>query len=515
MTSTAPPDSRSASDVGSSAAEPQTREPRGVRVLVALEVVLAALLILPQLGSRSLGNDESFSVTLVRLPWSKFAHLISDREGNMVLHSLILRAWVSMGTSEVVVRSLSVLCALATIPLLFVLARRLLGTRTALLGGLLLVVNGIFVHFARETRAYAMCMLLVTASTYLFVRGIDRPSRAIWLSYAVCTALVGYSLYLALLVPMAHAATLVFLPKERRPWRRMIEAAGLLFVLLLPLAKLMATGLGGGSAGVSWASGNAGGRAVDKLRTLVPRPVGAVLAIVAIAVVVVAIRELRRRGRFVPSMETWRTMFVPLWLLVPLVLIGVASYFAKPLFVLRYMSFCVPPLAVAIAWLLTRIRRRAVFVVCTVVVVAISAATIPWYYRSHAEDFRSAAHFVSSSGHRGDGVLFVAPFGRMPIEYYLPKSGNPLEPVFPKYPWGTHFEEIVGDVHMNAKQVETGASGFNRVWLVLFHEKPYGKPDPRFAAAERGLSKQFTRTSVRHFDGVTVVRYDRSGNGPS
>ncbi|MCJ7618965.1 MAG: glycosyltransferase family 39 protein, partial [Anaerolineae bacterium] len=83
---------------------------------------------------------------------------------------LILHLWTLIfGPSAVSVRLFSVGVGTLSIPLMFLVARRLFGRRTALIAALILTVAPFHVYYSQEARMYALVTLLVLASSYLFL----------------------------------------------------------------------------------------------------------------------------------------------------------------------------------------------------------------------------------------------------------------------------------------------------------------------------------------------------------
>src|SRR5207245_2337046 len=80
-----------------------------------------------------------------------------------------------------------------------------------------------------------------TVASYLFVRGLERPSWTVWIAYAIVSALAAYAHFFALLVPLAHATSLLFVRPELLPWRKLVGSACLLVVLLGFLIYLIAS----------------------------------------------------------------------------------------------------------------------------------------------------------------------------------------------------------------------------------------------------------------------------------
>src|ERR1700751_2119980 len=85
--------------------------------------------------------DECFSVEVCRIGWRNFLHLLWWREANMSLYYLLLRAWLHLGHSPFLIRSLSAVIATATLPAVYWLARLLYDRRVALIAAALFAFN--------------------------------------------------------------------------------------------------------------------------------------------------------------------------------------------------------------------------------------------------------------------------------------------------------------------------------------------------------------------------------------
>jgi mannosyltransferase len=481
------------------------------RYLLALELLLAALLGVITLGKRSFFLDETVSVTIAKLPWHQFTHIVKTREGNMVLYHLLLSWWTALGDSEFVVRLLSVVAFVTTVAALYALACRLAGRRVALLAGLLLAVDPFMIRYAQTARGYELSVLLVTCTTLLFVRALDRQTWLAWLSYSLVAALGVYAHFFALLVPAAHALSLVCVPPERLRWRKLIGAAGALVVFLLPFFYLL---LHNTSSGVEWSAGNPIGRIFTKIHE--HPPVAGLFLVVCAAIVVAAFLLLRRwRGARFRSQETWRWTLPVAWLLVPPAIVVVVAVVIRPLFVPYYFMVCLPAALLLAAMLIARSRVAAVAVaLAAIVLLASLAADVRWYRSGSSEEWRGATRYVLDDSRPGDGVLFVAPYVRLPFGVYLGQQSRVTRtrapaPVYPSAPFGADEIRYDSYIPITATEVRRSATRFKRIWLVLSHNSINGHPDPRYYAAVRGLTEAgFTAGPTRAFPGIVVVSYD-------
>jgi uncharacterized membrane protein len=485
------------------------------------ELILGAILGSLFLATHSLFLDETVSATLATVPWHRFTDVVAHREPNQGLYYLILRGWVVFGHSEAALRSLSVLAAVGALAVVILVTRELFGQRVALLCGLLLAIDPLYVQFAQDVRGYSLCLLLVSASSLLFVRGIQRPtSRPLltWAAYALITALAAYTNFWAALVPLAHAASLAFLPRARIPWRRLVPAAIALVALLVPLALLIqATD----SAGVNWAAGSSAGRLITRIRDHVPHAVLDLAVLVVVVVVLGIVLALRRRPAVAEVFDReWPVFFTVCWLVVPVAAVVLLSLVDKPLLVVRYLMVSLPPavmlVALLVVWLWNRRlapgRSWASRVGAPLLLVAAVAFSVvlsaQWYDLGGPQDFRSAVTYLADQGHPGDGVLIFAPYERMPVEWYLrdyPAAQRTLHPVYPSLAFGVNPLYFDGSLSLTKADVVHSAAAYNRVWFVLVTADTHLYPGEE-GSVQSGLTTDgFAMRHTESFRGVEVI----------
>jgi uncharacterized membrane protein len=486
------------------------------RLAVVAELILGGVLGSLFLGTHSLFLDESVSATLATAPWHRFTNVVSHREANMALYYLLLRGWVVFGHSEIALRSLSVILAVGALWVVIMLARSLFGRRVALIAGLLLAVDPLFVQFAQDVRGYSLALLLVSASCLFFVRGIrqvDPPPRLCWTAYTIVTALAAYSNFWAALVPVGQALSLAFLPPGRIPWRRVLTSAVALVVLLVPLGLLIEST---DSAGVNWAAGSSAGRLFTHIRASVPHAVLDLLVLVAVGVVVVVIVLARRRadiGKFFA--RQWPLFFTACWLVVPVAAVVMLSLVDRPLLVVRYLMVSLPPAILLVAVGVDRVSslaRRgatALAAVLLVVLVGVSALGVAqWYSLGGPQDFRSPVAYIAGRAQPGDGLLIFAPYERIPVEWYMadrPAAERDVHPVYPATAWGADPLAFDGSVPVTGSEVERAASAYQRIW-VLSATADLSLYPAEAASVDAALRRAgFTPAGTRVFRGVQVT----------
>jgi mannosyltransferase len=466
---------------------------------------LAALTGVIFLGSKGFTSDEAVSVTLARLPWSHFGDLIVHRETNGSLYFTLLHVVTNGNGREWGARALSLVAFILATAIFVLLVQRLFGTRTAVIAGTLFALSPLHVEYAQTAREYLLALVFVVASTYLFVRGVQDPSTAVWAAYSVASAAAAYSFLLAAAVPVAHVLSLAALPRGRVPWRSVRLAIVGFLVLLLPLLFFLSQTKASG--GVAWASGNLPGRVAVSFRDLFPRA----LLLVLLAGLTAGLAWAW--WRIVPRFS-WPATLMFAWLAVPSYLVCVAALVWQPLFIVRYFMIFAPPLLVLVAAILVRLRGYALVGAVAAVLVVGGYGLVRWYSGGAGADYRGASAYVANAARPGDGVLFYAPYVRMPFELYFQGTATArtdrARPVYPSDSWNRAPARFIESVPMPEGPIRGALQAYRRVWLVLSQYRLYGQSDPGYDHVLAALSgRGFRLVQNRSFAGLVLRRYDR------
>lgn len=125
--------------------------------------------------------------------------------------------------------------AAAAIPVFYALGKTLFNHRVGVIASFLLGVNGFFIFYSQEARAYSLLVFLTLCSSYFFVKSVILPSRKTWAGFVICSILSVYSHFFAFWVIGVHIVSLVFLPRDNIDWKGIIFSAALIFVCSIPL----------------------------------------------------------------------------------------------------------------------------------------------------------------------------------------------------------------------------------------------------------------------------------------
>jgi len=122
--------------------------------------VLGFLLRAWEIGAKGLWLDEAFSVWLGWQPLGELLAWVVKIDQHPPLYYALLHFWIKIaGDNPNDVRMLSAILGTLTIPVMFLLGRRLMGTTVGLLAALILALSPFHVRFAQETRMYTTLTL--------------------------------------------------------------------------------------------------------------------------------------------------------------------------------------------------------------------------------------------------------------------------------------------------------------------------------------------------------------------
>lgn len=457
-------------------------------------VVVGTVLRLIDLGRKSFWLDEIASVAIARRSSPVFWHFLWHDEGNMAAYYVVLRPWLHLGYGEATVRLLSVIAGVISIPMMYVLARRLFARDTALLATIFFALNTCAISVSQEARAYSWLVLLVLLSTWLFVRMVERPTSGRSCAYALVAGLTFYFQYFGVLVPAVHAVSLVALPRGRRPWKALGLVAMILVVVAVPILWLIHAQDVGHIAWVgspSWLEFYHLGAflAADS-----GKAVGGVLLALDLVLVGIFFAKFRDVLHGVDAEERWRYVLVASMVATPILITLLASII-RPAFYHRFLIVCLPGWVLMTALGAQRIGSRIWRGVAIGAVCALSLVSTVLLYQRPGEDWRGVAHYLAAHTEPADRVLYyesVGEFGGESYRDWLPGGDGPR-------PLAIGVNAPDGDWQQKIQNAP-------RVWLVLYRTNAEGNAA---RAIEQVLAAQYQQVEWSPFEGVTVLEYSR------
>ncbi|WP_236075660.1 glycosyltransferase family 39 protein [Streptomyces coffeae] len=328
----------------------------GAAVILAPGVLMLALGLWGIRRENSMWRDESTTSQVAHRDLGEIWHLLGTIDAVHGAYYLLMHGVFALWDGGLLAMRLPSLLAMAfTAVMVGLTGRRLAGPHAGLLAGLILPLLPAVQTYAQEGRSYALVCAAVAGATHLLVRAAARPSGWIWAGYATALA-VGCLLHeFAVLVLLAHGATLLWAGADgavRWAWCRAAAAVVLVLMPLVIVSQQQA-------AQVAW------------LKTPGTAQLGGVLALVLAGATCAAVpeRPLARLGL--------RQLALPLLAVPPAVLLLVS--FVHPLYHDRYILYCHIGFALLIGMAADRLLRTVPRpkAMAAVVALATVAALLP------------------------------------------------------------------------------------------------------------------------------------------
>jgi mannosyltransferase len=311
---------------------------------------------------------------------------------------------------------------------------------TGLAAGVLFTLLPAVIRYAQEARSYAIVTMLAAITTYLLLKAIEDGGRW-WIGYGVAAALTGLFNIFGLLILIAHGVTLLIaapgLPglAGRRPAGvlvRWVLAGIVTVVVLIPIVAFAYSQ----RTAISWMTGHVAIRsaAVNLVRDWAgpEKLFWPVFGLAAFGIVADAVTWRRGRPAVTPG-----SVALP-WLVLPPAVLLVASQ-VHPVYDGRYVEYCLPALAILVAWGLTWLARLVAAAIpplgraglgwlgwlpAAAILVLLVVAHIPADAKvslpsSRADNLAGDSQIVAANAMPGDIVFFI-PMSYRPIEVEYP-----------------------------------------------------------------------------------------------
>ena len=455
----------------------------GWPTLIPPAVTLTICLI--GIDSASFWRDEAATLDAEARPIPALLRMLTQVDAVHGAYYLLLWPVVhTVGGSEFAVRFLSAVAMAAAGYGIGVLGTWLHSRCAGMSAGVVFAVLPQVSRYGQEARSYAVVVAFAVLASCLLVRALARPGRRWWVGYGCAIGALGLLNLFALLLLVAHAVFILYQDRSRvRSWLLAATAACVpsLPVLILALRQ---------QDQLSWVSPpgtNAGGDLAVWLA-------GSVLS-VALASVLIGLFIGRRRGRHALA---W--LAVP-WLMLPPVMLILGSEL-KPVYVQRYLAFCLPALALLIgAGLATLASAPRVI---GVVLLGVPTQSAIRQTGGHGDDIRDAAAILMRQARPGDGVLFNCPschYPDMPREFAFayPQAFAPLVDV--TMAASPSASNTLRGTELGQSAINERLAGVNQVWVVDMG----GSAEPA-ALRDRG----FHLVSIERADNIWLQDYTRA-----
>lgn len=216
-------------------------ERQRIHLILGVIVVGAAILRFGTLGLQSFWSDEAATVDLVRMSLGHMLSAIPDSERTPPVYYVLAWFWTRLfGSGEVGLRSLSALFGTLTVPIAFLLAKRVAGELAGLIAAALTAVSPILVWYSQEARSYELLVFLTAASVWLSLRARETRSPRWIVGWGVVACLAIATHYFASFVVVFEVLLIAGAGVRGRVLWAVLALLGAVQLALAPLAAYQA-----------------------------------------------------------------------------------------------------------------------------------------------------------------------------------------------------------------------------------------------------------------------------------
>jgi len=436
------PDPPHSDDPAEPAAEVRPWRRRSRWLVIAVPMAVSAVTGGYQIGSPSLWRDEAYTKDAIGRSAGQLVALLGHQDAVHGAYYLLMHVIAGViGTSATALRLPSLGAMVIAAGFTAATARRAASLArppcpapgggagrwpdvpalTGLLSGLLFATAPYMTYYAQMARSYALETMFATIATYLLVRAGPDGRWRWWLGYGAAVALTGLLNIFGLLILAAHGVTLLLAalprtaPGGRRtpgiPWRWLAVAVAAVAVL-----SPLLVAAGHQQQQIAWLTRPAVST-IERLASTMAGSKDLVIPLALLALAGLAAAWLA---------DGWRPLnpaavALP-WLVMPAFLLVVAS-FAKPVYYVRYVEFCLPALAIAagagLTGLIRLAARKPLGWLPAVLIIAVLAALLAGPQQAirqtaaRPDDLRKASAIVAAREQPGDVVFYIPSFMRV------------------------------------------------------------------------------------------------------
>lgn len=425
----------------------------------------------------SFWGDEAASVMSAERTLPSLFGMLKNVDAVHGIYYLFLHFWIqAFGASELSVRLPSGIAVGVFVAGTFVLGRMLVNRNMAIVAAIISAVLPRSSYLGADARSYAFSTAIAVWITILFLVLLrhqftsDRFRRLAWVGYAAGLAIGIYLfLYLGLLL-LVHGAFLYTSRTFRRQRKLWLVAASIAVTLTLPIIVVGYTQRG--QIAFLAHRGYATAKSILVTQWFVNPLLASAAWLMIVAAVIGVILTWRR------SPERSSPLLLPLlWVILPTLSLLCLNA-VTPAYNLRYVSFCIPGVSLAMAAGIWTFRHPAVRValLSLLLVLAIPTDVVQRgpYAKDGGSDLAEVAATLGAEAQAGDAIIFdetTAHRQRPRLAMYLyPNDFQGLRDVTLKTPYLARSE--LWDTTYPLAEVAEELEPARRVWLLEIKGSP-------------------------------------------
>ncbi len=430
--------------------------------------------------------------------------------GEVPLYFILLHYWTRIfSISEISLRSFSAIFDILSILLVFLVAKKLLNEKVALLSSFFYAISIPAIEHSQEARQYSIYVFFVLLSTYFFIRILKNNKFTSWVLYMASITLGLYTSYLiffVLVIDVIFLAYTIFVVRlDKNFVKKAIIAYVILFLINLPLifsslqpkntVEIWLTRPADASsitpASIIKVMVNLSGwiYPTESLKLKIKNNDFKTFSLLDLLLIIsLMLVVIFSYGFFIISFfkrgNKSNTLLLLLWFFVPIVISLVFSLFTyiRVFSSVRYLLISVPPFIILFSQGIISLKRYKKLMI----ILLLAAHIMPlhsYYTNLDKPQFREASAYLSGFN---EPIFVNIATAQVALKYYSEKKEN-----------------VIGI--RNFDDLKAKLNGNNSFWLVLTFTKYTGQEDK----IKDFLKKGYIITEQKHFFDVELLHYKK------
>lgn len=206
------------------------QKPKSFVFLLIVTLFIGFLVRLLSIQTKSFWFDEAFSYFVSEKPLPDLI-TATAADNHPPLYYILLHCWLNLGSSEVILRTFSLIFGVLTIPLIYLTGKKLHSEKVGLISTAIISLAPLQVYYSQETRMYSLAIFLNLLMFYCFYSLIKKETALAKAGFLITTVIGLYTHYYFVLSWIS--ANLIYLILNARNRTKIIRWTYLQFIILL------------------------------------------------------------------------------------------------------------------------------------------------------------------------------------------------------------------------------------------------------------------------------------------
>ena len=392
--------------------------------------------------------------------------------GYFPLYHVILSSWEKIfGLEEFSVRFLSLIFGILSVYIVFKIGTFMFNKKVGIYSAIIMALSPFNVSYSQEARVYTLLVLLSLSSIYFYLRFIESQKKKHMIYYILFTFLMLNTHAPAIFILVfQNIHYLLFVKKNFKKW---IFIQFALFILFLPLLLITLSSISDFSEHIVIPKPNI----VTLLKTFYIFSAGSTFEITALAIgsfisigffllLFLVLLQMVKDVKNKKYLNLNKTIFLLLWLAVPILLLLMQSYVSHSVYFVRFIIVSSIALYILIALSITRFNNKTQMAIMTSIIILSLMMLYVDFETNNQGRWKDTTDYIKINKNENDAVVLHVSSAIYSFAYYF-------DPECFKSDDLTGCMSIQDVYGVYKKKVNASASAINneRVFLILYNAK--------------------------------------------